>query len=378
VHPRDNDLLLATHGRGLYIMDDVSALQNLSAAQATDATLFDIRPAIRWNQWNRDGNLGQKKWTGENPPQGALITYYLKSQPPGEVNITISDKDGRPVRRMRRVADDAGINRVVWDLRHDPPAGGGGGRGGRGGGGAAGASTEGPQGGAAPDTSLAGLRARRAAAAVNAEEAQPSAEEGGFGGRGGGGGLEVLPGTYTVSVSVNGKQLTKPVQVELDPRSDMTPAQLTAQFQTATQLNDLAARVNRIVTGTDDLLAQLTSLQTQLRRAQGSPTVLANIDTTVKELRHFRDSVLARPLAGLGYRQYPRLREEVQTVSGMVSRPMMPPTQGELLRMGELKAEADQAQARLDAIIQNRVMRINQALTGTPHVITPQQRPIIP
>jgi photosystem II stability/assembly factor-like uncharacterized protein len=378
VHPRDNDLLLATHGRGLYIMDDVSALQNLSAAQTTDATLFDIRPAVRWNQWNRDGNLGQKKWTGENPPQGALITYYLKSQPPGEVNITISDKDGRPVRRMRRVADDAGINRVVWDLRHDPPAGGGGGRGGRGGGGAAGASTEGPQGGAAPDTSLAGLRARRAAAAVNAEEAQPSAEEGGFGGRGGGGGLEVLPGTYTVSVSVNGKQLTKPVQVELDPRSDMTPAQLTAQFQTATQLNDLAARVNRIVTGTDDLLAQLTSLQTQLRRAQGSPTVLANIDTTVKELRHFRDSVLARPLAGLGYRQYPRLREEVQTVSGMVSRPMMPPTQGELLRMGELKAEADQAQARLDAIIQNRVMRINQALTGTPHVITPQQRPIIP
>jgi photosystem II stability/assembly factor-like uncharacterized protein len=378
VHPRDNDLLLATHGRGLYIMDDVSALQNLSAAQTTDATLFDIRPAVRWNQWNRDGNLGQKKWTGENPPQGALITYYLKSQPPGEVNITISDKDGRPVRRMRRVADDAGINRVVWDLRHDPPAGGGGGRGGRGGGGAAGASTEGPQGGAAPDTSLAGLRARRAAAAVNAEEAQPSAEEGGFGGRGGGGGLEVLPGTYTVSVSVNGKQLTKPVQVELDPRSDMTPAQLTAQFQTATQLNDLAARVNRIVTGTDDLLAQLTSLQTQLRRAQGSPTVLANIDTTVKELRHFRDSVLARPLAGLGYRQYPRLREEVQTVSGMVSRPMMPPTQGELLRMGELKAEADQAQARLDAIIQNRVMRINQALTSTPHVITPQQRPIIP
>jgi photosystem II stability/assembly factor-like uncharacterized protein len=379
VHPRDNDLLLATHGRGLYIMDDVAALQNLNTAQTTDATLFDIRPATRWSQWNRDGNLGQKKWTGENPPQGALITYYLKSQPPGEVNITISDKDGRPVRRMRRVADDAGINRVVWDLRHDPPAGGAGGRGGRGGGGgAAGASTEGPQGGAAPDTSLAGLRARRAAAAANAEEAQPSGEEGGFGGRGGGGGLEVLPGTYTVALSVNGKQLTKPVQVELDPRSDMTPAQLTAQFQTATQLNDLATRVNRVITGADDLLAQLTSLQTQLRRAQGSPTVLANIDTTVKELRHFRDSVLARPLPGLGYRQYPRLREEVQTVSGMVSRPMMPPTQGELLRMGELKTEADQAQARLDGIIQNRVMKINQALAGTPHVITPQQRPIIP
>ena len=372
VHPRDNDLLLATHGRGLYIMDDVSAIQNLSAAETADATLFDIRPAIRWSQWNRDGNLGQKKWTGENPPQGALITYYLKSQPPGEVNITISDKDGRPVRRMRRVADDAGINRVVWDLRYDTPAGGGGGRGGRGGGGAPATDAAGA------DTSLAAFRARRAAAAALAEEQGPGEEAGGGGGRGGGGGLEVLPGTYTVALSVNGKQLTKPVQVELDPRSDMTPAQLTAQYQAATQLNDLTARVNRVVTGTDDLLAQLTSLQTQLRRAQGSPTVVATIDTTVKELRHFRDSVLARPLAGLGYRQYPRLREEVQTVSGMVSRPMMPPTAGELLRMGELKAEADQAQARLDGIIQNRVLKINQALAATPHVITPQVRPIVP
>jgi hypothetical protein len=88
--------------------------------------------------------------------------------------------------------------------------------------------------------------------------------------------------------------------------------------------------------------------------------------------------VLARPLPGLGYRQYPRLREEVQTVSGMVSRPMMPPTAGEQLRLGELKVETDEAQARLDGIIQNRVLKINQALAGTPHVITQQARPIIP
>jgi hypothetical protein len=221
------------------------------------------------------------------------------------------------------------------------------------------------------------VRARRAAAAALGEEGQPSSEEGGFGGRGGGAGLDVLPGTYTVALSVNGKQLTKPVQVDLDPRSDMTPAQLTAQHETARQLNDLAARVNRVVTGTDDLLTQLTSLQGQLRRTQGSPTVVATIDTTIKELRHFRDSVLARPLQGLGYRQYPRLREEVQTVSGMVSRPMMPPTQGELLRLNELKVEADQAQARLDGIIQNRVSKINQALAGTPHVITPRGTPAI-
>ena len=79
--------------------------------------------------------------------------------------------------------------------------------------------------------------------------------------------------------------------------------------------------------------------------------MLGDIDGAIKDLRHFRDSVLARPLPGLGYRQYPRLREEAQTVAGMVSRPMMPPTAGELLRMSELRTEADQAQARLDAIV---------------------------
>jgi hypothetical protein len=270
----------------------------------------------------------------------------------------------------------------VWDLRYDAPPGlAGGGRGGRGG---AGGAAPGGQGG--PDTSLAAARARRAAAE---REDEPQQAEEGFGGRGGGAGLEVLPGTYTVALSVNGKLYTKPVQVELDPRSDMTPAQLTAQFETATRLNDLAVRVNRIVGSTDDLLQQLASLQDQLRRAgrgaagqgivQQSQSVLADIGSAIGDLRHFRDSVLARPLPGLGYRQYPRLREEVQSVSSMVSRPLMAPTAGELQRMGELATEADGAQARLDAIIQNRILKINQTLSGTPHVITtsPPQR-IVP
>ena len=117
----------------------------------------------------------------------------------------------------------------------------------------------------------------------------------------------------------------------------------------------------------------------EVRMNERRPQLMNDVGSTIGELRHFRDSVLARPLAGLGYRQYPRLRDEVQTVSGMVTRPLMPPTAGEMLRMGELKTEADQAQARLDAIVQNRISKINQALSGTPHVIVPQRAgPIIP
>jgi photosystem II stability/assembly factor-like uncharacterized protein len=371
IHPRDNDMLLATHGRGLYIMDDISALQQLETAKGSDVAVFDVRPATLWSLWSRDGNLGQKTWRGENPPAGALITYYLKQQPPGEVNVTITDKDGKVVRRMRRVPDEAGVSRVAWDLRYEPLPGGGGG-GGRA------AAAAGAAAGAPADTSLEALRARRRAATEGATEGPNEAE--GFGGPSA---PAVLPGTYTVALSVGGRQYTKPVQVEIDPRSDMTPAQIVAQHDAAIQLRDLATRVNAVIANTDDVMRQLTALQEQLRprtprtvdslSGNGSPGVLADVDSALKDLRHFRDSVLARPLAGLGYRQYPRLREEVQSVSNMVSRAMMPPTAGEMLRLGELRTETDQAQARLDAILSSRVAKINQSLAGTPHVITPQR-----
>jgi len=201
----------------------------------------------------------------------------------------------------------------------------------------------------------------------------------------------VLPGTYTVALSVGGREYKKTVQVEMDPRSDMTPAQVVAQHDAAVQLRDLTMRVNQVIATTDDMVRQLSALQDQLRRmprngtdgAAGTPDstqrrVLADVDSALRDLRHFRDSVLARPLQGLGYRQYPRLREEVQAVSGTVWRPLMPPTAGEMLRLGELKTEADGAQARLDAIIASRVSRINQALAGTPHVITPSKARFTP
>jgi hypothetical protein len=321
--------------------------------------------------WNRDGNLGTKVWHGDNPPAGALITFYLKTQPPGPVNVTITDKDGKTVRRMNRVVDEPGVNRVAWDLQFDAIPGGGGGRGG-GGGGRGGAAPGGAAAGAAADTSLAALRARRRAATEDESQAPQ------FDGFGGGAALSVLPGAYTVTLTVEGKRYTKNVEVSLDPRSDMTPAQLTAQYTAARAMEDLAVRVNRIIASVDDLSRQMTSLQDQLRRAPANAAdsaaapprqVLAELDVTLRELKQFKDSVLARPLPGLGYRQYPRLSEEVQTVSGMISRPMMQPTAGEMLRSMELGSETNQAQGRLDAIIQTHVVKINDLLKGTPHVL---------
>jgi hypothetical protein len=131
----------------------------------------------------------------------------------------------------------------------------------------------------------------------------------------------------------------------------------------------------------DDLSRQLTAVQTALRAAPGvtnGTAALTEIGTTLRDLRHFRDSVLARPLPGLGYRQYPRLREEAQTISGSISRPQWPVTAGEKLRSGELTVETDDAQGRLDAIVRDRIGKINDLLKGSQHIITPGAGRIVP
>jgi photosystem II stability/assembly factor-like uncharacterized protein len=135
VHPRDNDLIVGTHGRSVWIADDISPLQQLTAeARQQDAVLFDIRPTVAWVNDRQKGQQvgGQRHFIGENPARGAAISFYLKS--PGEVKLAIADVNGRTIRDIT-AQGTAGINRVMWNLAPNPPQGQGGGQGGFGGGG---------------------------------------------------------------------------------------------------------------------------------------------------------------------------------------------------------------------------------------------------
>jgi hypothetical protein len=190
----------------------------------------------------------------------------------------------------------------------------------------------------------------------------------------------VKPGRYTLTLDVDGRKLTKPVVVELDPRYDLPPADVVAQERTGLELRDLTGRVNRVVDNTNDLLKQLEGLKQQLdsggsRVPQGAQA-LALVDSTIKELTHFRDSTLVRPEPVMGYRQYPRLREEITTVAGMVWRGIHAPTAGETLRTGELKTETDQAQTRLDRLINTRIDAINKLFGTTPRILTTKPKVI--
>ncbi len=123
VHPRDNDLILATHGRSIYILDDITALQTITEdVMAQDVHLFDPRPAILWNDSivSSRSVTGDKNWTGENTATGTSIHYYLGDDVSGAVGIQITDVVTGDVVRDLEGTTTAGLNRVQWNLRANP------------------------------------------------------------------------------------------------------------------------------------------------------------------------------------------------------------------------------------------------------------------
>lgn len=122
IHPRENDLIVGTHGRSILIIDDITPLQQLSEeVLQSDTHLFDVRPAVLWKsditQARRAG--GSRRFMGQNPEPGTAIHYFLRNEPAGEVALVVTDIHGEVVRTLEPTLH-AGINRVQWNLRQDP------------------------------------------------------------------------------------------------------------------------------------------------------------------------------------------------------------------------------------------------------------------
>jgi len=386
VHPRDNDLVIGTHGRGAYILDDVTPLQQLSAAaSANTATLFDVRPAVRYEIWQNDASIGLKDWVGDNPMYGAIVSYWLPDSV-RSARVEVRDADGKVVRTMRDVPKRAGMNRVAWDLRYE------------------GAWQPRPDSVRAaradslravdrgqqekyipvrPGTAaridtlakgdthiLADEESRTRGPAEREDEEsrfnRPSAPM-------------AAPGQYTIALVLPNATLTKPVRVDLDPRMQVPDADLRAQLAAGVQARDLESRVNRVLYRTNDLIRQLTALQQQLRQSATLDTLggdaraatdarLTDVTDALRKLTTLRDSALARPIPGLGYRQYPRLREEVQSIGRMIAGPTSKPTDAQLRRYQELVTETQTVDARLGAILSNEIAKINEAMRRSPRI----------
>jgi hypothetical protein len=250
VHPRDNDLVLATHGRGVWILDSVSALQELTPAVVSSAaTLFTPKPAVEVRYTNLIAHTGDVFYRGQNPPAGGVIDYWLNA-PAASISLSILSAAGQEIARVA-ATNRRGINRVIWNLR-------------------------------AADVTLAPGPGPAAPAAA-----------GGRGGRGRGSanslpGPLVAPGTYTVRLIVGGQTHDKSIVVQEDPRVDISPADRKAWVDAQLETADLWKRVGtvnvaiaRAATGgvsdadrreAAELQARLAGLYNEIGNWTGRPT----------------------------------------------------------------------------------------------------------
>ena len=309
VHGRENDLIVATHGRGAWILDDASVIQELAAAAAKPAHLFAMRTATRFATKMNKGSLGDDLFRGPNPAYGALIRYHLKAVPAAGTTskMEIVDEAGRVIRTYSRIPTAAGINTTAWDLAYEA------------------------------------ARPRRAPAA----DATPGGDDG-EGGFGGGGGPRALPGRYTVRLTIGTQVLEQPVMVRVDPTARTTPEGLRAQFDLAMQLRDLVSQANDTLRALD---ARKGELEARRRAAealpnqegaavvQGLTTELAEVDALI--------TTLTKPANYPYWSEGPRVTERLGGLQRNVDAGHFPPTAPQQALSRELATELKQALDRV-------------------------------
>ncbi len=237
---KENDLAVATHGRGFWILDNIGPLRQLTRDQR-NTVLFKPQTAlrIRWSL-NADTPLPPDEPAGENPPDGAMIDYFLTEESP--VTLEIKDNKGNLVRRYsstdapvlpdpkklkipgywirppRSLSTQRGLRRFLWDMHYTP---------------------------------LPGIEPEYPMSAVNRDTpASPTSPW-------------VVPGEYTVVLTAGSNSYTQPLTVKMDPRVKMSQAELEQQLTLSQQLCDVRAGLEPIGKIFDSLVEQLTKLRDQ-------------------------------------------------------------------------------------------------------------------
>jgi photosystem II stability/assembly factor-like uncharacterized protein len=212
IQPEANDLVVAAHGRGVWILDDLTALQSYATAGSSTVTLFPVRDAYRMWQWApvntfADPKVPPNEFVGANPDYGAIVTYYL-ARTPKRAAIDILDLRGRVLRHLTGddVPKNAGMNRASWDLSEDGPVKWTG-------------TFKENQG---PDT-----------------------------------GAEVPPSTYIVRVNADGVTAEQRVTVKADPR-DPAAAQYDGRYNFMVRLYDALGSIDSMLNAIDARLKHAT------------------------------------------------------------------------------------------------------------------------
>ena len=310
IHSRDNDLILGTHGRSIWVLDDMTPLEKLSeGVLASDLHLFDVRDAVGYRINNHKGNTGHKMFIAPNPPEGALIHYFLNDEVDGEdaVEVTIQDGAGEVIRTLD-APGSVGLNRVNWDLRHEPPV--------------------------------------------------PLTGQGGFGGPPPG--PRALPGTYGVQVTVGGRQATTSVKVSDDPRINVSAADRRSQQDAMLRLGNLIARLTEAHQTAESLQTQLGSLAESLEDAE-VPASVSSLVESVSERVDDLERELARGGGFGGARPRP-LYARMTRIYGNLNSYTEGPSALQLERIELYGQELNRLVEELDQLIANEIANLNIAV----------------
>jgi len=303
IQPRDNAMVLATHGRALWILDHLEPIQEYAAAQGVggDAKLFSPPPYAMYRRPARDRNYefwGDQIFYGENPPQAAVLSWINK-KPVEDVKLRVTDAAGRQVREISRPvlanSNKPGIQTACWDLRVPPappaPPGRGqaagetGGPGRAGGAGRAGGERQEAQGTGGPGGQGPNQETSPFGAGCPAVPTGGGGGGFGFGGAGTLGPL-VLAGVYKIELVVDGKVAdSKTLRVNDDPEVVLTSAERKRQYDAAMELHALQGRVTDASAAHASLTRQLNQLATDLAGRTDIPAdVKASFDAVKKDI----------------------------------------------------------------------------------------------
>ena len=245
IQPRTKDLVLGTHGRGIWILDDASPIAEWNTAIATQrAHLFPVPRATLMLYWEDVSNMDHDFFTAENPAEGAVFTYYL-AQPAHNVRLIVTGPNGKVIRQLTAAGDAGVIHRVNWDLRYPAPPGAARGGGGEEGGGGGGPGSEKPGVIQLP---------------IPSHDIGPR-------------GPHIAPGAFTVALEVDGVVSgSQHFEVRADPASSITLADHAAREAFELEVMDLQAKVEALATdlharqsaASGDNAARLTALERRL------------------------------------------------------------------------------------------------------------------
>ena len=328
-HPRDNAMILATHGRAIWILDDMTPFQSYTKAQASDGWVFSSKVAtLTLPMTDQERSFqGDMLFLGENPPLAAFITYTVKAKP-DSVRIVIKDAAGALVREIKGDTATAsrpvaGLNRARWDLRTEP----------------------------LPEVK---------------------------GGRGEIGGPLVLPGSYVATVFVNGKAIGgTDLVVRADPESQISAADRQANFAILKELQLLNGRLTGALVSVQQLNTQFAAIRKALGDTAKVPAAYrATIDTLTRLLTPLRRK-FAIVDEGEEFEYTPDLaRQIVQNklggVIGNLSGFLAGPSATDLRALGEVRTEAPAAIAETNTLVARFAAFVKQLAADGVYPVVPK------